>query len=899
MQQSSVTQKDTPYNNGASSRPKAGATALGLPKVSMGDLTGLGKKQKKSAAVSQAIKDSKHLNLSKVKLYTDGKPTIESSTVFVHSFPKAEQKGLLDQQGKPTHAAQNRLQNALLYVGYGSEQLIRLRDHASTPNSENVIAALTRAAPHYASIKGKGKYDVRNVVSQVAQGLIKHEISPDSTSHWKDHMHFAQGSAEQAQMARTIANLMVDNIAHKDRLTQILTNIGKEFNKAYEDKLLLASQKAISSATNDGVVVKPTPQKAFESALEKIQHDLVVTAVHKLSHGLSVDLGLLLSLGYDMTQAVSASLREVYNRYYADSLAEKKSQSAYIAELLLAQKRSLAADAAVDTKWVTVHPNGEDKKGQPVLIEKGTGKILGGLGGKYNGQRLDEISEIKQSAQKIASAAELLGYTGSVRDGFNVPSVPQLNAMLEFITDEDRKQHLAKGFRALLDPRWTAPNGVKFENSEQQQCYDQIHRELLIYDAMKFIGAHPNAVGNYEPTPPTKEMVARGDKALQAHAKMLREHAAKKLPDAEQRLADQIQKTSALMRKVCGYQFETVVKDSAKNVHSGLVTELRQLGTTWASKQNPTQWLLNTFTHVSMALGSSTLPAPIFTPAMAHYLKANLLHYQCWTAIQNADYSGRKLLMSPLITAQNAAKEALELLQQSEGVTTFGQAIERGFGKLHQLSSNGDHAYAPNTVAGVTKGKPMSFAEANELKGNPNFNEVSAFSIDKLGRKYYPYRINCQTCVVANEMRRRGYNVAAQGCYKNKQNMSFKLGQFCSGIWYNPVTGAPPDVIKIDSFAELNELVQEGQRFSLQWTWSTTSTTNRLAGGHIVSVLRENGICFIYDPQSGLKSSIADYNKRKGHKINMSTLCAFRIDNCEIISSYADNLLTKARDCDS
>lgn len=413
---------------------------------------------------------------------------------------------------------------------------------------------------------------------------------------------------------------------------------------------------------------------------------------------------------------------------------------------------------------------------------------------------------------------------------------------------------------------------------------------------MKFIGAHPNAVGNYEPTPPTKEMVARGDKALQAHAKMLREHAAKKLPDAEQRLADQIQKTSALMRKVCGYQFETVVKDSAKNVHSGLVTELRQLGTTWASKQNPTQWLLNTFTHVSMALGSSTLPAPIFTPAMAHYLKANLLHYQCWTAIQNADYSGRKLLMSPLITAQNAAKEALELLQQSEGVTTFGQAIERGFGKLHQLSSNGDHAYAPNTVAGVTKGKPMSFAEANELKGNPNFNEVSAFSIDKLGRKYYPYRINCQTCVVANEMRRRGYNVKASGHWRDQaQSMNHKLSQFCQGIWYNPVNGAPPDVIKIDSFAELNELVQEGQRFSLQWNWKkrTTTSTNRQKG-HIVSVLRENGRCFIYDPQSGDKFEIAEFQRSFGKYINMSTANIFRIDNCEIMSSYADQVLTKA-----
>ena len=43
--------------------------------------------------------------------------------------------------------------------------------------------------------------------------------------------------------------------------------------------------------------------------------------------------------------------------------------------------------------WITVHPHGEGTKGQPVLLEKRTGEILGGLGGKFNGQHISALPE--------------------------------------------------------------------------------------------------------------------------------------------------------------------------------------------------------------------------------------------------------------------------------------------------------------------------------------------------------------------------------------------------------------------------------------------------------------------------------------------------------------------------
>jgi hypothetical protein len=50
----------------------------------------------------------------------------------------------------------------------------------------------------------------------------------------------------------------------------------------------------------------------------------------------------------------------------------------------------LAQDMAMDEQWITVHPNGEGSEGTPVLLDDG-GKIMGGMGGKFTGQKIGEI----------------------------------------------------------------------------------------------------------------------------------------------------------------------------------------------------------------------------------------------------------------------------------------------------------------------------------------------------------------------------------------------------------------------------------------------------------------------------------------------------------------------------
>ena len=61
----------------------------------------------------------------------------------------------------------------------------------------------------------------------------------------------------------------------------------------------------------------------------------------------------------------------------------------------------LRGQAQDEAKWITVHPGGKgpkadgsgDKGGTPVLIDDDTGRVLGGMGGKFTGQKINEIKK--------------------------------------------------------------------------------------------------------------------------------------------------------------------------------------------------------------------------------------------------------------------------------------------------------------------------------------------------------------------------------------------------------------------------------------------------------------------------------------------------------------------------
>lgn len=146
------------------------------------------------------------------------------------------------------------------------------------------------------------------------------------------------------------------------------------------------------------------------------------------------------------------------------------------------------------------------------------------------------------------------------------------------------------------------------------------------------------------------------------------------------------------------------------------------------------------------------------------------------------------------------------------------------------------------TIAGKSQGNPMTFQEANQLKCNPNFKSSEA------------YRINCQSCVVSYEARRRGYDV--QTLPNTKGSMLEKLSKKTNLAWIDPETGKHPEYIfdvSADSprklFQFLQKEISQSGRYTLEFNWK-----GRGNKGHIISTEKgEDGKFFLYDPQIGKK----------------------------------------------
>lgn len=71
------------------------------------------------------------------------------------------------------------------------------------------------------------------------------------------------------------------------------------------------------------------------------------------------------------------------------------------AQQILNRARALLA---MDSRWITVKPNGAENKGSPVKIDE-SGRIEAGMGGKFNGEKINEVRKSFVGAKKEVGAA--------------------------------------------------------------------------------------------------------------------------------------------------------------------------------------------------------------------------------------------------------------------------------------------------------------------------------------------------------------------------------------------------------------------------------------------------------------------------------------------------------------
>ena len=136
----------------------------------------------------------------------------------------------------------------------------------------------------------------------------------------------------------------------------------------------------------------------------------------------------------------------------------------------------------------------------------------------------------------------------------------------------------------------------------------------------------------------------------------------------------------------------------------------------------------------------------------------------------------------------------------------------------------------------------MSHNEANENRANPNYVKGNDNGYNK----------NCQSCVVAYELRRRGFNVEALlRIPGDTLNIPVKLAYYTEMIWRDFDGNIPVSInAKGDSIEKLNdrfnELTKEVGRYHIKWTW------DKYTERHIVVCERfKKGGLRIYDPQTG------------------------------------------------
>nr|WP_249023841.1 toxin glutamine deamidase domain-containing protein [Enterococcus asini] len=182
----------------------------------------------------------------------------------------------------------------------------------------------------------------------------------------------------------------------------------------------------------------------------------------------------------------------------------------------------------------------------------------------------------------------------------------------------------------------------------------------------------------------------------------------------------------------------------------------------------------------------------------------------------------------------------------------------------------------------------MTIEEADDSNANPRYKE---------GKNY---QINCQRCVPAYELRRRGFNVEAlsaadDSIWENENSMVVFYGS--RGMRF-PKTFIDPESKEYvmptligkrtmkQAYKKLEEIVKNDERYFLAMAWAK-------GGAHIVNMEKIDGVLSIVDSQSGKILPIDKYFSY--YKAKPSSLNYCRIDNLDINPDLI-NKLVKAKD---
>ncbi len=220
------------------------------------------------------------------------------------------------------------------------------------------------------------------------------------------------------------------------------------------------------------------------------------------------------------------------------------------------------------------------------------------------------------------------------------------------------------------------------------------------------------------------------------------------------------------------------------------------------------------------------------------------------------------------------------------------------YNKKHERLSDAQRANIAelNALLPVVRGKIMNFTEADSGRANPLFETENALAIG--------YRTNCQTCTVAYELRRRGFNVEATPNPVLKGYKKYtSFSRFCVSRnvdWrdrFLTADGKRADYewsegIKDTGLARLkfieDKTVAQG-RYEVYCAWNG-------GGAHVYIVERQkDGDLLWFDPQSGRRGNWIDFNDDYIDRMKSNRIGVMRIDD-KLINSVFSSRFKKSGD---
>ena len=246
-------------------------------------------------------------------------------------------------------------------------------------------------------------------------------------------------------------------------------------------------------------------------------------------------------------------------------------------------------------------------------------------------------------------------------------------------------------------------------------------------------------------------------------------------------------------------------------------------------------------------------------------------------------------------TKEEAIKEFIESKEGKQTNTPADDGISGIIKKAYEIykevncESTKPAYHYPKTVAGVKRGKTMTFEQADNGRANPNFN-----------RNNYAYSHNCQSCVVAHELRLRGYDVKAAP--KARSGKTAELAKNSAWAWIDPKTGKKCEYTKInvknasEYFDYLNKNIKPGVNYQMAYSWQDKKKNKH---GHVLTISRNSqGVLRMYDPQTNLKlegMAIKKYFRNPAIIYNNTNLKprVLRVDDKKVNPYFIDDVVQK------